>query len=88
MLRLTKDVIDKILNLNEGFTKSTNYNSRNFKESRDYIIKGGKLLFRSVSKTSWADSRSDNIFVADIDQTRRFLNKYLHLLNLGDLLKK
>lgn len=88
MLRLTEKVIQEILNMNEGFSKTTHQNQRNYSAVREYAIKGGKLLINCTSKTSWADSRSSRISVADVEQTRRFLNKYLHQLNLGDLLPK
>lgn len=88
MLRLTKKVVQQILDMNEGFAKTTHQSQRNFSATYNYVIKGGKLLIDCASKTSWADSRSNQSYVADIDQTRRFLNKYLHLLNLGDLLPK
>ncbi|WP_100374849.1 hypothetical protein [Bacillus sp. FJAT-45037] len=76
-MRLTKDVIQKLLNINEGFAKTTDFVDRNFKETNHYLIKGGKLLIRSTGKTSWADSRFDNNTIADIDQTRRFLRKVI-----------
>lgn len=79
-MRLTKDVIQKLLEINEGFTKTTNFVDRNFKETNNYLIKGGKLLIRSTGKTSWADSRFDNNTIADIDQTRRFLRKVIDQL--------
>ena len=88
MLRLTEKVIQQILDMNEGFSKTTQQSQRNFSATRNYIIKGGKLLIDCASKTSWADSRNNQSCVADIEQTRRFLNKYLHQLNLGDLLPK
>lgn len=79
-MRLTKDVIQKLLDMNEGFEKTTNWSDRNFKETNHYLIKGGKLLIRSVGKTSWSDSRFDNSTIADIDQTRRFLKKVINAL--------
>ena len=84
-MRLTKDVIAKILEMNEGFTQMTCFNSDNFRETRHYLIKGGKLLFRSTGKTSWADSRFDNHIIADIDKTRRFIRKFLDLLKTDGL---
>ena len=76
-MRFTKDVIQKLLDINEGFAKTTNFADRNLKETNHYLIKGGKLLIRSTGKTSWADSRYDNNTIADIDQTRRFLKKVI-----------
>ncbi|RWZ60608.1 hypothetical protein EQV77_04750 [Halobacillus fulvus] len=76
-MRLTKDVIQKLLDSNEGFTKTKYFSGRNFKETNHYLIKGGKLLIRSKGKTSWADSRHDNSTIADIEQTRRFLRKVI-----------
>ncbi|URM33390.1 hypothetical protein LLY41_02595 [Cytobacillus firmus] len=76
-MRLTKDVIQKLLDINEGFSKTTDFTDRNFKQTNHYLIKGGKLLIRSTGKTSWADSHFDNNTIADIDQTRRFLRKVI-----------
>ena len=84
-MRLTKDVIQKLLEMNEGFSKTKSYSSRNFKCDYNYLIQGGKLLIREVGKTSWADSRFDDVRVADIDQTRRFLRDVLHLLKKDNL---
>ena len=78
-MRLTKAVVQKLLDMNEGFSKTKSYSSRNFKCDYHYLIDGGKLLIREVGKTSWADSRFDDVRVADIDQTRRFLREVLHL---------
>lgn len=82
-MRLTKKAIQQLLDLNEGFTKTKHYSDRNFKETNHYLIEGGKLLKRSVGKTSWADSRYDKFTVATIEQTRKFLRD-----NLKDLNKK
>lgn len=72
--------IQKLLDMNEGFAKTTNRKDRNFKQTNHYLIKGGKLLIRSVGKTSWSDSRFDNNTIADIDQTRKFLRKVIDKL--------
>lgn len=79
-MRLTRDVREQLLALNEGFSMTTNYVGRNFKEDRTYTIDGGRLLVRSTSKTSWADSRRHDEFVADDEQTHRFLYTYLSRL--------
>ena len=84
-MRLTKDVVQNLLNLNEGFSRTKSYSSRNFKCDYHYLIQGGKLLVREIGKTSWADSRFDDAVVADIDRTRRFLRDHLHLLKTGNL---
>lgn len=80
-MRLTKSVMEQILQQNEGFERSTSYSARNFSESRRYTITGGSLHVRSTGKTSWADSRYEEEFVADDDQTRRFLREHLYELN-------
>lgn len=80
-LRLTKGLIGKILDANEGFKDTTSYSSRNFSETNRYEITGGKLMKRSTGKTSWADSRFDETSECDIDQTRRFLRDRLDQLN-------
>ena len=84
-MRLTKDVVQKLLDQNEGFSRTKSYSGRNFKCDYHYLIQGGKLLVREVGKTSWADSRFDDAVVADIDRTRRFLRDHLHLLKTGNL---
>lgn len=79
-MRLTKDVIQKLLDINEGFAKTKNFVGRNFKETNHYLIKGGKLLIRSTGKTSWSDSRFDDSTIVDIDRTRRFLREVINEL--------
>lgn len=76
-MRFTKDKIQQLLDLNEGFARTKSFAARNSKETNYYLIEGGKLLKRSVGKTSWADSRYDKSIVADIDQARRFLKDYI-----------
>jgi hypothetical protein len=84
MPRLTKNVRQTLLNQNEGFEKSTHYSGKNFSVSNHYTIKNGDLYVRSTGKTSWADSRFDNEYIADEDQTRRFLkNNYSELNSDG-----
>ncbi len=82
---LTKNVIQALLELNEGFEATTRSSGKNFSEQRDYKISNGELRIRSRGKTSWADSRFDNEHVADEDQTRRFLKKNLDDLNTDGL---
>ncbi len=76
-MRLTKDVVKQLLLDNDGFTASSSYTSRNLQQDCYYRIKDGNLLMRRVGKTSWADSRFDTEDICDIDQTRRFLRKYI-----------
>jgi hypothetical protein len=84
-MRLTKKVVEQLLALNDGFEASTHFKSKNFTESRTYKIIGGVLQFRSTGKTSWADSRFDTLYVADPEQTRRFLKKFLDQLRTDGL---
>lgn len=86
-MRLTKQVIQQLLNQNEGFKRTTSFTSKNSSYDNYYEIVNGELHVRSVGKTSWADSRYDTGTVADDDRTRRFLRDNLHSLNtdgLGD----
>lgn len=80
-MRLTKSVCQQLLDQNDGFEIETHYSGRNFSEYRKYSISGGKLYIRKTGKTSWADSRFKENAVADDDQTKRFLRKYLNTLN-------
>lgn len=85
MVRLTKEVRKKILDQNEGFKKKTYYEERNFQEERIYMISDGQLNICNVGKTSWADSRYKNEWVADNDEIHRFLYKYQNEMNLDGL---
>lgn len=80
-LRLTRDVRRALLDLNEGFTDSTYYSSKNFTEQRNYKIADGELHVHSRSKTSWADSRGEIDYVADDATTHRFLRERLASLD-------
>ena len=73
MARLTKQLMQEILDQNDGYTSTTHYSGKNFNETRNYEIKDGELHIRSTGKTSWADSKFDDSFVADENQTRRFI---------------
>lgn len=84
-MRLTSDVRQKLLNQNEGFRTSTSYSGKNSSEDTHYEIRGGQLHVRVRGKTSWADSRYDNEYVADNDQTHRFLYNNLEALNTDGL---
>ena len=84
-MRLTEDLVKKILEQNEGFTKISSYSDRNFRAEYRYIVAGGKLLICEKGRTSWSDSHFDEKRVADIEQTRRFIRKYESLLNLDGI---
>ena len=73
---LTRAVRQQLLENNDGFTISTYYEEKNFREQRDYSIKDGKLHIRARGKTSWADSHFDDEWVADEDETHRFLYRH------------
>ena len=73
MVRLTRDVRQKILEQNEGFTTKTYYKGNNSSEQRVYTISGGVLRIRATGKTSWADSRYDDEWIASDEETHRFL---------------
>lgn len=81
--RFTKDIINKVLNKNDGFIDRTYHKSRNSEEENIYFISGGKLMKRSIGKTSWSDSRYDKTSECDVDQTRRFLRERKQKLNLN-----
>ena len=84
-MRLTKTVIQKILDMNDGFSRSTSYSGKNYSADYSYLVKGGKLLIGRTDKTSWADSRSDTHGTADIDQTRRFIRKFIDFMKTDGL---
>ena len=81
-MRLTVAVVQQLLDQNEGYEDRTKDEQRNYQNYRHYYISGGKLYIQESGKTSWSDSRySNEPFVADIDQTRRFLRPRLFSLN-------
>ncbi len=80
-LRLDQDVREALLRANEGFTDSTYYSDKNFREQRNYEITDGALHVRSRTKTSWADSRNETEFVADDKATHRFLRERIDVLD-------
>ena len=84
-MRLTKNVLQQLLDQNDGFERTTHYSGKNSAESKRYKISGGKLHIRARGNTSWADSRYDKEYVGDEDQTRRFISKFLHALNTEGL---
>ena len=87
-LRLTKDVLQPLLEANEGFSASTHSSGKNFTESRRYEIADGQVHVHSDSNGSWADSRQSQDFVADEQLTRYVLNKYWHRLNFDGVSEK
>ena len=83
--RLTRDVRELLLLLNEGFADTTYYSAKNSSEQRDYKIVDGHLEVRARGKTSWADSRYDKTWVADDAATHRFLREHRDELNTEGL---
>lgn len=85
MPRLTRDVRQRILDQNEGFTIRTFYDVKNLREERTYTISGGELHIRAVGKNSWADSHYHNEWHATDEETHRFL--YEHQYGLSPVLQ-
>lgn len=80
-MRLNQDVREALLQHNDGFETSTYYSAKNISDTRDYKIVDGQLHVRSRGKTSWADSRFDQSWVADDKATHRFLYEHLDALD-------
>ena len=76
MVRLTKAVRQKLLENNEGFSTQTYFEGKNSREERNYTISGGQLHIRATGKTSWADSRYEDEWIASDEEVHRFL--YTH----------
>ncbi|SDN08620.1 hypothetical protein SAMN05216368_103395 [Cryobacterium flavum] len=85
-MRLTKDVRVQLLEQNEGFSTRTSYTAKNSSEDRTYTITGGELHVHATGNTSWADSRYTNDFIADDEQTHRYLFDNLQQLNRDDVI--
>ncbi|MEV8219746.1 hypothetical protein AB0O65_08325 [Microbacterium sp. NPDC077391] len=80
-MRLTAGVRQQLLDVNEGFTRKTSFESKNSSDYRTYTISGGELHIRARGKGSWADSRYDNSWVATDEDVHRFLHKHYDELN-------
>lgn len=85
MARLTKDVRQRILYQNEGFSTRTYYEGKNSKEERIYTVSGGQLHIRAIGKTSWADSRYNDEWVASDEEAHRFLYEHQWEMNLDGI---
>ena len=85
MARLTKNVCQKILDQNSGFSFKTYYRGRNAERTRFYTISGGQLHIREVGDTSWADSDYDREWIADEDEVHRFLYEHSWRMNLDGI---
>ncbi len=84
-MRLTKSVVEQLLTQNEGFRWETYSRGNNFRERRVYRIVDGVVRISAQGKTSWAASRFNDEWVADAEQTRRFLRSVLGRLNTEGL---
>lgn len=85
MPRLTKEVRQRILDQNDGFSTRTYYRGRNSEEERIYTVSGGKLYIREIGSTSWADSNYDNERIADDEEVHRFLYEHSWKMNLDGI---
>ena len=85
-LRLTTDVMAKLLKLNDGFKDETEFGTIDISGSVDcvdkgfYEIKEGKLYYRSERKKG-NEIIEDEESVCDINKTRTFLRNRLWKLN-------
>lgn len=84
-MKLTKEIRNKLVELNEGLSITTQYKAKNIRETRTYQIMNGALCVRAKGRTSWADSHYDKEWIADEEETHRFLKQNLSALNKGDL---
>ncbi len=80
-MRLTKARQKQLLDQNDGFTKRTYYEGNNSREERIYKVSEGKLHIRASGKTSWADSHYNDEWVANDEETHRFLYRHKDEMN-------
>jgi len=80
-MRLTDTVRQQLLELNNGFSNTTCYSDKNSESTFRYTINNGTLHIHESGSTSWADSRYDNSYIADPEQTHRFLAKHRDALD-------
>lgn len=81
LVRLTGDVRQALLDLNDGFTTSTSYLSKNSRTTWVYLIRDGVLQVREVGKGAFGGSHFDNTYIADGPATHRFLRNNLTQLD-------
>lgn len=79
-IRFTKKIVEEVLKLNDGFKTTTNYSAKNTSISTEYIIKGGKLLWHEIGRTSFG--KVDNSGENDYKSTQRFLREHKNQLKL------
>ena len=83
--RFTKNVVQKILDQNNGFVGSTFYKAKNITVNNVYKIVDGVMYRIESGKTSWSDSRFKDESVCDLKTTRRVLKQFLDKLNLDGI---
>ena len=74
--RLTKDVVQEILDQNEGFTGTTSFSSRNSSYTNKYRIENGSMLVHSEGKGGYGVGRYEEDYECDIDQVRRAIKHF------------
>lgn len=78
-MRYTKEVIEKILNANEGKTIDTVQRGRNSKEYNSYLITGGKVLRRHSGRNPNGEYSSTT--ECDMNQIRNLIKTHEYELN-------
>lgn len=77
-IRLTKDNRQKILDINDGFTAESYYNSkRGGSYIREYKISNGKLVIRDMLRNTTNENQDDKSWIATDAEVHRFVLKYL-----------
>ena len=76
-MRLTKRVRQEVLNRNEGYRVEESYIGKNYKQVNTYFVKGGRLLIISKAKVSWSDKKIVSRHLANDEQEKKFIKKYL-----------
>ena len=82
-IRLTKDNRQKILDINDGFTAESFYNSkRGGSYIREFKISNGKLVIRDMLRNTTNENQDDKSWIATDAEVHRFLLKYLWKLSI------
>lgn len=84
-VRFTADVVKAFLEANQGLQIERYVKERNFQASYMYIFKDGSLFKKVTGRTSWADSRFDNITEMTYKEIQAFLRD--EYLKIGTKLK-
>ena len=80
--RFTKDIVQKILDQNNGVEITKSYGEKHFSCTYIYRVIDGVMHTTQMGKTVWSNSRFNNAYICDIDTARRVIKNNLYKFKL------